>query len=118
MTAHTPEKDKTKKADTTTSLSIDFDEFAHLFEDEDITEDEAREFLQVYWSLAIEIMSLGFGFHPVQQAKKACGKDHETHELLPIPASDKVYLTQDYISENFESVADQVSDQTGKGVET
>jgi len=91
--------------------TIDFEEFAHFFEDEDITEEQAREFLQVYWSLALEIMSLGFGFHPVQQARESCGKDAVTLDELPAAASDGVHLTHDYITNNFEQMADPNSDQ-------
>jgi len=96
---------------TEPSDAIDFEEFAHFFEGEDITEEQAREFLQIYWSLALEIMSLGFGFHPVQQARESCGKDAITVDELPAAASDGVHLTHDYITGNFEQMAGPNSDQ-------
>lgn len=86
-------------------FAIDFEEFAHFFEDEDITEDQARAFLKIYWEIACEIMSLGFGFHPAQQAQKACGKQAETPEAPPVIPPDNVYLNQRIISENFEQAA-------------
>lgn len=92
--------------------TIDFEEFAHFFEGEDITEEQAREFLQTYWSLALEIMSLGFGFHPAQQARENCGKDAVTLDELPAAASDGVHLTHDYITDNFEQMAGPNSGQT------
>lgn len=119
---------KTKKAaqsaaDTPTqtppadaALILDFEEFAHYFEGEDITEEAAREFLQAYWALALEIMSMGFGLHPVQQARNACGKHSESTGSPPIMGSDAVYLTSDHIAENFEHMAVAEPGTNQKGI--
>lgn len=96
------------------ALTIDFEEFAEFFEDEDVSEEEAREFLVVFYSLALEFMSLGFGFHPVQQAKKACGKESGDSGSIPLPISNEVYLTEDQFSKNFERVAEPILERDEK----
>ncbi len=119
----TKQKKENEKQDTKARLdaqasppvfTIDFEEFAHFFEGEEVAEEEARGFLKLYWEIACELMSLGFGFHPVQQAQKACGKDAGTRDALPLKAPDSLYLNQNYISENFEQAAGPKSDRTGK----
>lgn len=96
------------------AFTVDFEEFAHFFEDEDMSEDEARAFLKLYWEIACELMSLGFGFHPAQQAQKACGKTTKTPGAPPVSATDRVHLTEHFISDNFEQAADPKPGQAGK----
>lgn len=95
-------------------FGLDFEEFAHFFEGEDITEEQARAFLKIYWEIACEIMSLGFGFHPVQQAQKACGRNGKTLEQRSFGSADKVYLTQELTSGDFEKAAAPAPERKGK----
>ncbi len=86
--------------------TIEYEEFSHFFEGEDISEEEAQEFLNLYWALALEIMSIGFGFHPVQQAMNCCGKPHGTSDNPPLLPAEKLYLNKEIISSQFKQSTD------------
>ncbi len=60
------------------SLTIDWDAYLPLFEDETISDDDKRELIDALWSIVVSFVDLGFGVHPVQQA---CGKDISLAEL-------------------------------------
>lgn len=62
------------------SLTIDWDAYLPLFEDEDISEAEKRELIEALWSIVVSFVDLGFGVHPVQQA---CGQDDDPLSDLP-----------------------------------
>lgn len=98
-------------------FGIDFEEFAHFFEGEDITEEQARAFLKIYWEIACEIMSLGFGFHPVQQAQKACGQLKREGPKAPLSAPDGVILNTDILTENFLEATGLDTDAGAEGVD-
>lgn len=85
--------------------SIDFEEFAEFFEGKDISEEDARAFLETYWSLSLEYMSLGFGTHPVQLAKAALGQDRQSIDGPARSRAGRLPLTGRMISEYFEKAA-------------
>lgn len=62
------------------SLTIDWDAYLSLFEDEDISEDEKRELIEALWSIVVSFVDLGFGVHPVQLA---CGQGDDQLSDLP-----------------------------------
>lgn len=49
-------------------LTMDWQEFAHLLEDSDLTDDQKREFIEILLNIVTAFVDLGFGTHPVQQA--------------------------------------------------
>ncbi len=62
------------------TLTIDWEAYLPLFEDEDISETEKRELIEALWSIVVSFVDLGFGVHPVQQA---CGQDDDPLSDLP-----------------------------------
>lgn len=50
-------------------MTVDYDAYAHFLEDSDLSEDEKRALLQSLWNVIVECVSMGFGVHPMQQAK-------------------------------------------------
>lgn len=57
-------------------LKIDWDLYAAMLDESDLTEDEKKEFIETLWSIVVAFVDLGFGIHPVQQADhKSSGQD-------------------------------------------
>ncbi len=72
------------------ALEIDLDVYLPLFEDESISDDDKRKLLEALWSVIMSFVQLGWGVHPVQQAKAArnagqdaCGQFGESASLPP-----------------------------------
>ena len=92
------QKDKTKRTQQLTTdgskarmssstIEVDLEEFLHFLDDSHLSDEEKMECLEIHWRIICDLMSLGFGIHPVQQAKKACGQDVEmpTQPTLEMP---------------------------------
>lgn len=50
-------------------ILVDYEKYAHFLENEDLTDDEKRAFIQALWSIIVDFVSLGFGVHPLQQTR-------------------------------------------------
>lgn len=50
------------------TLSFDWELYAHLLEDSDLTDDEKREFIGTLWYIVCAFVDLGFGIESTQQA--------------------------------------------------
>lgn len=73
-------------------LSLDIALYERTLEDADLSPAQKREILQALWSIVTEFVLLGFGVHPVHQAREVCGK-HEPKSPKPaITAPDRVNL--------------------------
>jgi hypothetical protein len=55
-------------ASTCVALTFDPDEYLQYLDDEDWTDDQKREFIQILWEIIVGFVDLGFDLHPVQQA--------------------------------------------------
>ncbi|MBI1494210.1 hypothetical protein [Halocynthiibacter styelae] len=66
------------------ALNIDWDAYLPFFEDEDISDEHKRELIEALWSIMVSFVDLGFGIHPVQQARaqQIGGKDVSLAEML------------------------------------
>lgn len=53
-----------------TALIIDYDLYARYLEDSDLDESQKREFIETLWSVIVSFVDLGFGVHPLQQARE------------------------------------------------
>ncbi|WP_208348946.1 hypothetical protein [Pseudaestuariivita rosea] len=69
-------------------LTLDWEAYLPLLEDEDIPDDQKRELIETLWSIVVAFVDLGFGIHPVQQS---CG---ELEDLLANEAPDLVSWTK------------------------
>lgn len=67
-----------KAASSPPVLTIDYKLYEHYLEDSDMTEEQKRRFLDSLWFIICEFVALGFGVHPLQQAKNPCGNPPET----------------------------------------
>lgn len=63
-------------------ITVDWKLFEHHLADEDLTEDEKREFLQALWYIVVTFVDLGFGIEPVQQAMRLAAAE-ASHPAMP-----------------------------------
>jgi len=77
-------------------VSVDLEEFAHFLDGTGWSEDQKAEYLRTLWGVMVEFAMLGFGFHPVQQAEKTCGKLPENGSPRPEEGADEVDLKDQF----------------------
>ncbi|MCO5057452.1 MAG: hypothetical protein M9905_06160 [Rhizobiaceae bacterium] len=58
------------------ALRVDWALFEHHLEDEDLTEQEKREFIEALWYIIVSFVDLGFGIEPVNQAMRAAALEN------------------------------------------
>ena len=98
-------------------ITVDYERYAPLLDDPDLTEEQKREFLQTLWSIVCEFVALGFEVHPAQQAQKACGKAQECGPEPTSTGRDGVYLDQKSLVREFVDSADLEADRVEEGVD-
>ena len=97
-------------------IEVDLEEFLHFLDNTNLTDKEKMDSLAVHWRVICELMSLGFEIHPVQQAKKACGKVTETRAQSPSAHENEVSLTGQFINENITEFTEPETARIGEGV--
>ncbi|MEO0411733.1 MAG: hypothetical protein AAF221_07855 [Pseudomonadota bacterium] len=97
-------------------ITVDYERYAHFLENSDLTEEQKQEFLQAIWNIVVEFVSLGFGVHPLQQAKEGCGQVENFSPKPPFTAPDAVYLDHTVL-EQITSASDLETDAAQEGVE-
>jgi len=85
---------------------VDFERYAPLLKDADISDDQKRELLQALWSVIIGFVDLGFEVVP---ASSACGQNGETP---PVSGPDGVHSKHRTLIEHF-IAADQKGEAAG-----
>ena len=58
-------------------IIVDYEKYAHFLEDSGLTDEEKQAFIQAIWSVIADFVSLGFGIHPLQQARHERNNDHK-----------------------------------------
>lgn len=101
MTLRSSERDAPAvRPDPTSALSaapprivtVDYEAYAHLLDDADLSEDDKRQLLQALWSIICSFVQLGYGVQPAQQA---CGKLFDASPKSPSAAPDMVSCSVD-----------------------
>jgi len=110
---------KNKKSNSGTGvkrpvITFDYSLYDHYLDDADLSDAQKREFLETMWNLIVELMSLGFDVHPVQQALDACGKLPEHRSNPPISRPDAVQSNSQFFTSDFN---DAVQGSAPKAVE-
>jgi len=59
-------------------ITIDYSLYEHYLENSDLSEDQKKEFLDTLWQMVTAFVDMGFGVHPIQQAKEATAVDSPT----------------------------------------
>ena len=104
------------------ALTIDWDLFGQCLENSDLSDDEIRETIQVYWSIVVGFVDLGLGIHPVQLATKtACEQNPQNGKLSPCDTISVVNCLHSPLSETkrqtalVEFAASATDDEVVKG---
>lgn len=50
------------------ALTIDYELYERMLDESDVSDEEKRAFIEVWWNLIVNFVDLGFGVHPLQQA--------------------------------------------------
>ena len=117
----TPDLDKPAHKDgkhCALSVTVDFEEYLHFLDDEEISEADKRELLQTLWNIVCEFVALGFGVHPVQQARNPCGQVPDSSPKSAPTVADEVEWEPDTIIKSFDDVADLKTDPAAGAFET
>lgn len=72
-------------------LEIDYDLYAEMLKDSDMTDAQKREFLGALWQVIINFVDLGFGVHPLQSVHKG---DEKVSKELEDAIADMVSSSQ------------------------
>ena len=85
-------------------ITVDYEKYAHLLDDPDLSEDQKREFLQAVWNIITNFVDLGFGVHPVQlacgESKNSCGESTKNHAVNTIPQNNALKSQHTYNTEH------------------
>ena len=65
------------------SIGIDWDFYMQLLSESDAPDEQKRELIETLWNIVVAFVDLGFGVHPVQQAREqeAISKQIATMDL-------------------------------------
>ncbi|MEM9765184.1 MAG: hypothetical protein AAF968_22235 [Pseudomonadota bacterium] len=66
-------------------IEIDWDLYARMLDEGDLSDAEKRQMLDALWSIIAMFVDLGFGLHPVEQA---CGQPCERAAPRLAPPAD------------------------------
>lgn len=89
-TTNSAEKDGTAEAmpglarepGQSNALTIDYALYERYLADSGLSDAEKREFLETLWLIIVSFVDLGFGVHPLQQAKPNCGQELDLDDLI------------------------------------
>ena len=64
-------------------LTLDYELYQQYLDDSDLSEAQKQEFIETLWTIIVSFVELGFGVHPLQQAKD---------QTLPLPSLNPDFL--------------------------
>ena len=89
-------------------LTVDYERYAHLLDDPELSEEQKRELLQALWEIICTFVSIGFGVHPAQQAQNTCGQLQGSASKGPDTNSNEVQSGSNSTSVVFKELAQQL----------
>ena len=99
-------------------ITLDYDLYAHYLEDSDLSEAEKREFIETMWGFIVDLMSIGYEIHPVQQAQEACGKLSESSVNPPHSRAEMVQSEGQFIETKFSNAAKDKTSEEAERIQT
>lgn len=87
------------------ALTFNPKEYAHYVRDYDLSEEQQRELLEAIWSIMVGFVDLGFGIHPIQQAR-------DSTKMLETDSPSVLAFEQ--ISENTGMIAASLASDAGQ----
>ena len=86
-------------------LSVDYEKFAHYLDESNASEEQKRQLVETVWNITMMFVDMGFGVHPVQQAKNACGKRNKNSSTAALTAPVHVKCPHEKLNEEFYCIA-------------
>ena len=97
------------------TLEIDFSPYRPFLEDANASDEDKQELLEALWSIIWSFAQLGYGVHPVSQAKAAkdrlgiaCGQIAESTAQSPAAMPSVVEYNSDLLMGEFDAAAERV----------
>lgn len=115
-TQHHTETNENRAAPSRLSLEFDPFEFPHFLEETDWTDEQKAEYAALVWNIVCEFVAMGFGVHPIQQEKDACGKAEPSGALPPSAEVDVVNSSHSEIIGKFVRLRGSESVLNGEGI--
>lgn len=99
-------------------LSIEFDaaEFVHFLNEADWSDEQKAEYVTLVWNIVCEFVALGWGVHPVQLARKGCGKLADARAESVVSESDVLQFSHGDLSKQFSRLNGGLPSSGGKGL--
>lgn len=72
-------------------MSVDLEEFAHHLDGSDLSDEQKREYLSIFWNIVMAFVDLGYGLNPAQIP---CGQLPETPEKAGFLSADSLDLRE------------------------
>lgn len=74
-------------------VTFDVSRYEHFLEDQGLSAEQKRAMLEALWSIIVSFVDLGFGVHPLQQARgqQACGQNGDEESEHSGGVLDEVY---------------------------
>lgn len=94
------------------ALTLDIEKYEHFFEDEDMTEDQKREYLETLWAIVVSFIQMGVDVSP---ASNNCGKHTVSADDRKNGDADMVELSPQHLNDTFVSAADRLDGSGQKG---
>ncbi len=102
-----------------TALSIDWELYGSYLDESDLSEQQKREFIQTLWSIVVSFVDLGFGIHPLQQARPDdCEQLPDLAEILASDLGHVVNSKHQFSNTEFSKAASSKHQERRKGNES
>ena len=100
------------------ALRVDVEAYQAYLEDTDLSDAQKREVIEALWSIVVAFVELGFGVHPVQEARITCGQSGETEQKPRRDKQNMIECNNKSLSSNCNIVVGSESGAAAEGVET
>ncbi len=100
---------------TPLAFTIDVKRYEHFLENSDLSEEQKCEFLETLWNIICELVSLGFGVHPLQEIESQCGKTYESVADTALLTPNMLEFEDQKFCKNFKDVAKLKTEPQGEG---
>jgi len=103
------------------AIQLDLEKYTPFLEDNTISDEDKIALVEALWNITVSFVKLGYGVHPVQQAKaarqsreKLCGQFSKNGSKSPLSLPFRVDLEGRSIIENFDTASAAETVRSGK----
>lgn len=106
------------RTDRNPVITVDYERYQHILDDEDVSTEQKQEVLQIVWDLVCEFVALGFNVHPLDETPLKCGKPQIGPEKPTLICQDQLYSSSCNYSDKETALTAHAHDADAKGVAT